>query len=161
MTAYHGLDIVNWSSELMNLAVKRPRTTSGWLLVRAYVDDGNRCVDRCYGHDSNWFATTRIAAVFQHIDMHLDERLSIQALANTVGLSPCYFAHAFKRSTGLSPHDYLVQRRVQRVEELLSETDLPISEIAFAVFFADQSHCGRRFRERIGLTPGEYRWSMR
>jgi AraC-like DNA-binding protein len=60
---------------------------------------------------------------------HLDERLSIQVLANTVGLSPCYFAHAFKQSTGLSPHDYLVQRRVQRVEELLSETDLPISKL--------------------------------
>ena len=65
--------------------------------------------------------------VFQYIDMHLDERLSIRVLANTVGLSPCYFAHAFKRSTGLSPHDYLVQRRVQRVEELLSETDLDLN----------------------------------
>jgi AraC family transcriptional regulator len=99
--------------------------------------------------------------VFQYIDMHLDERLSIRVLANTVGLSPCYFAHAFKQSTGLSPHDYLVQRRVQRVEELLSETDMPISEIALAVGFADQSHCCRRFRERVGLTPSEYRWSMR
>jgi AraC family transcriptional regulator len=99
--------------------------------------------------------------VFEYIDMHLDERLSIQVLADTVGLSPCYFAHAFKRSTGLSPHDYLVQRRVQRVKELLSETDLPISEIALVVGFTDQSHCCRRFRERVGLTPGEYRWSMR
>jgi AraC-like DNA-binding protein len=95
------------------------------------------------------------------IELHLEERISLQMLAQIAGLSVHYFARAFKQSEGVTPHDYLLQRRVERAQELLAETDLPLSEIAIAVGFADQSHCARRFREHVGLTPSRYRWSMR
>jgi AraC-like DNA-binding protein len=60
----------------------------------------------------------------------------------------------------MTPHDYLVQCRVRRAQEFL-ETDLPLSTIARVSGFSDQSHFTRRFRERVGVTPGNYRWSLR
>jgi len=99
--------------------------------------------------------------VREFIEAHLDETISIQALAAIVGLSMYHFARAFKQSEGMTPHDYLVQCRVRRAENLLATTDLPLSEIALASGFADQSHCARRFREYFGVTPSSYRWSMR
>jgi transcriptional regulator GlxA family with amidase domain len=99
--------------------------------------------------------------VREFIEQHLEGNISIEALATVAGLSKYYFARAFKQSEGITPHDYVMQCRVRRAQELLAGTDLPISEIAVAVGFSDQSHCARRFREHIGLTPSRYRWLMR
>ena len=99
--------------------------------------------------------------VREFIEAHLEQTISIQALATTAGLSMYHFARAFKQSEGMTPHDYLVQCRVRRARDLLAATDLPLSEIALAAGFADQSHCARRFREHVGVTPSSYRWSMR
>src|SRR5262249_49948014 len=99
--------------------------------------------------------------VRDYIEAHLAENLSLQALADTAGLSRYHFARAFKQSEGLTPHDYIVKCRVERAQKLLADSDMPLSEIALAVGFADQSHCARRFREHVGVTPSSYRWSMR
>lgn len=99
--------------------------------------------------------------VREFVEANLDQKISIAALARAVGLSMFHFARAFKQSEGVTPHDYLVQRRVKRAMKLLAETDLPLSEIAVAVGFSDQSHCARRFREHVGVCPRDYRWSMR
>jgi transcriptional regulator GlxA family with amidase domain len=99
--------------------------------------------------------------VREFIETHLEESISIQALANIAGLSMYHFARAFKQSEAVTPHDYLIHRRVQRARDLLAGTDLPLSEIALASGFSDQSHCARRFREHVGVTPSSYRWSMR
>jgi AraC-like DNA-binding protein len=99
--------------------------------------------------------------VREHIDGHLEETISIETLAGIVGLSMYHFARAFKQSEGLTPHEYLVRCRVRRAQELLASTDLPLSEIALASGFSDQSHFARRFREHVGITPSSYRWSMR
>ena len=68
--------------------------------------------------------------VGEYIEAHLGDNVSLQVLAGSAGLSMSHFARAFKRSEGVSPHDYLVRRRVQRALELLAETDLPLSAIA-------------------------------
>ena len=98
--------------------------------------------------------------VKEHIDARIDERISVEALAGIANLSVCYFVRAFKQSVGLTPHDYLIRRRVERTMELLSATDLSLSEIALAAGFADQSHCARRFRQHVGMSPRAYRWSI-
>jgi transcriptional regulator GlxA family with amidase domain len=99
--------------------------------------------------------------VHEYVEAHLDKTISIRALAAVAELSMYHFARAFKQSSGMTPHEYLVQCRVRRVRDLLVATDLTLSEIALASGFADQSHCARRFREHFGVTPGSYRWSMR
>ena len=99
--------------------------------------------------------------VCEYVEAHLEKNISLQMLASTAGLSMSHFARAFKQSQGVPPHEYLVRCRVRRVQELLATTDLPLSEIARASGFSDQSHCTRRFREQVGVTPSGYRWSMR
>jgi transcriptional regulator GlxA family with amidase domain len=99
--------------------------------------------------------------VREYVEAHLEKNISLQMLANAAGLSMSHFARAFKKSQGVPPHEYLVRCRVRRVQELLATTDLPLSEIARASGFSDQSHCTRRFREQVGITPSGYRWSMR
>jgi AraC family transcriptional regulator len=93
-----------------------------------------------------------------HIDSNIDQRISVDAMAKLANLSVCYFVRAFKQSVGVTPHDYLIRRRVERTMELLSGTDMPLSEIALAAGFADQSHCARRFRQHVGMSPRDYRW---
>lgn len=94
-----------------------------------------------------------------HIDANIDQRISVRALARLANLSVCYFVRAFKQSVGITPHDYLIRKRVERTMELLAGTDLSLSEIALAAGFADQSHCARRFRQHVGMSPRDYRWS--
>ncbi|MCC8943582.1 helix-turn-helix transcriptional regulator [Bradyrhizobium sp. Arg62] len=94
----------------------------------------------------------------EHIDANIDQRISVEALARLANLSVCYFVRAFKQSAGLTPHDYLIRRRVERTMEMLSRTNLSLSEIALAAGFADQSHCARRFRQHVGMSPRDYRW---
>jgi len=96
----------------------------------------------------------------EHIDANIEQRISVEALAKLANLSVCYFVRAFKQSVGVTPHDYLIRRRVKRTMELLTGTDLSLSEIALAAGFADQSHCARRFRQHVGMSPRDYRWSI-
>ncbi len=94
-----------------------------------------------------------------YIDDNIDQRISVVLLAGLANLSVCYFVRAFKQSMGITPHDYLIRQRVERTKQLLSGTDMPLSEIALAAGFADQSHFSRRFRQHVGMSPRDYRWS--
>jgi transcriptional regulator GlxA family with amidase domain len=99
--------------------------------------------------------------VRDYIAAHLNEKITNAALAEIAGLSICHFARVFKHTEGMSPHQYVLHCRVNRAQELLAGTEMPLSEIAIAAGFSDQSHYTRCFREIIGVTPREYRWSTR
>jgi AraC-like DNA-binding protein len=99
--------------------------------------------------------------ISEYIDSHLGENISLDAMAEMAGLSVNHFARTFRQSTGLAPHAYLVQRRIEQAERLLSCTDLPLSQIALAVGFADHSHFARHFRRLTGATPSVARWQQR
>jgi transcriptional regulator of acetoin/glycerol metabolism len=99
--------------------------------------------------------------VHEYVESHLKENISLETLAGTSGLSIYHFARAFKRSQGVTPHHYLLQRRIQRASQLLTSSDLSMSEIAFATGFSDQSHFARRFRELVGVPPSTFKWANR
>ncbi len=99
--------------------------------------------------------------VREYIDTHLEEATGLKDLADIAGLSMFHFARAFKQSQGVTPNCYLFQRRVEHAQKILAETDMPMSEIAMATGFSDQSHFARRFREHFGTTPAKFRWSKR
>src|SRR5882762_4072875 len=99
--------------------------------------------------------------VREYVDVHLGESIDLSMLAGVAGLSVHHFARQFKQSAGVTPHVYLTQKRIERAQEMLVQTDLPLAEIAFAVGFFDQGHLARHFRHRLGTTSREFRWSER
>jgi transcriptional regulator of acetoin/glycerol metabolism len=99
--------------------------------------------------------------VREYVEVHLDESIDLSMLAGVAGLSVHHFARQFKQSAGVTPHVYLTKKRVERAQEMLIQTDLPLAEIAFAVGFFDQGHLARHFRHMLGTTPREFRWSQR
>jgi len=92
-----------------------------------------------------------------YIHSHLDQDLSLEALANLVSMSRYHFIGLFKQSTGMTPHQYVIQQRIKRAKELLGDRKLSISEISLACGFANQSHFTRLFRKQTGATPKAYR----
>jgi AraC-like DNA-binding protein len=99
--------------------------------------------------------------VREYVKAHLGESIDLSMLAGVAGLSVHHFARQFKQSAGVTPHAYLTQKRVERAQEMLVQTDLSLAEIAFAVGFFDQGHLARHFRHMLGTTPREFRWSQR
>jgi transcriptional regulator of acetoin/glycerol metabolism len=97
----------------------------------------------------------------EYMEVHLGESIDLSMLAGVAGLSVHHFARQFKQSIGVTPHHYLTQKRVERAQEMLAQTDLSLSEIAYAAGFSDQSHLTRHFRHMLGTTPREFRWSQR
>lgn len=97
--------------------------------------------------------------VCDYIAGHLDEKIRLDGLAALAGLSTDHFARAFHQSVGIPPHTYLLRRRLEEVEHMLRETHAPLSEIALATGFSDQSHLARHFRRWAGMSPRQVRWS--
>ncbi len=103
-----------------------------------------------------WLGKTRLRAVLDHINEHLGQSISIDALAKTAGLSSSHFIRMFQYATGLSPHQYILRARVLRGQELLRTTHESISEIARITGFCGQSHFTMHFRRVLGVTPKRY-----
>jgi transcriptional regulator of acetoin/glycerol metabolism len=99
--------------------------------------------------------------ICEYIESHLDQKIGLELLAAMAGHSIHHFVRAFHQSVGMPPHSYLLSRRLERAERMLRETQLPLSEIAAATGFSDQSHLARHFRRRTGMSPGVARWKAR
>jgi AraC-like DNA-binding protein len=95
--------------------------------------------------------------ISEYIESELSNPISLQDLAAVAGLSACHFARAFKRSTGVPPHRYLMDLRVDKAVALIQGTDRPLADIALEVGFCDQSHFSRLIVRAKGLTPRELR----
>ena len=89
------------------------------------------------------------------IDEHFADSVSLQDLARIADLSPFHLHRVFCQETGMPPHAYQTQVRVNRAKEMLRQRR-PLSQVALATGFADQSHLTRHFRRVVGVTPGRY-----
>lgn len=94
-----------------------------------------------------------LEAVTHYIEDHLAADLTLASLASQMRVSPSHFVYLFKRSLGLTPHQYVIQRRIEQAKQLLWHGELSISEVATQVGFADQSHLNRHFKRLTGRTP--------
>lgn len=104
---------------------------------------------------------SRLHIIEQAKDRIEDEldTIRIGELAETMDLSRTEFSRVFRRVEGVSPREYKRERRIERAKELL-RSNRSLSEIAFALGFADQSHFTRVFKQHTGTTPAEYRRSL-
>jgi AraC family transcriptional regulator len=102
-------------------------------------------------------APARLRRVIDYIDAHLTDDLGLTELSRISGLNPHYFAHAFKATTGMPPHRFIIERRVDKARFLLEDKQQSIAEIALASGFATQSHFTQHFRRVVGTTPAKFR----
>lgn len=86
--------------------------------------------------------------------------LLIEDMAQIIGVSPYYMIRKFKDACGLTPHQFQIQCRVRKAQRLLQEGK-SVTEVAYATGFCDQSHFDRCFHKIVGLTPSEYKQSVK
>ena len=103
-------------------------------------------------------APWQIRRAYAFIEAHLDADPSISDLARECRLSASHFARAFRQSVGMTPHHWLMSRRIERAKKFLLEGDLELAQIALACGFVDQSHLTRNFTRHEGYSPGKWRW---
>lgn len=119
-------------------------------LLRHYSTQGHRTVNLEY---KGGLSQHKLRLVTDYINDHLERELSLKELAEVSQLSHYHFSHAFKQSTKLSPHQYVIQQRVERAKQLLQARKMSISEVALICGFTHQSHLHRHFKRLTGVTP--------
>ncbi len=103
-------------------------------------------------------ALSRIALqrALEYIDSHFSEDIALDALAGLANVSVSHFNKLFRQDVGVSPYQYILQKRVERAKRLLLQGELTIAQIAAEVGFYDQSHLTRHMRNLLGVTPGTF-----
>lgn len=95
--------------------------------------------------------------VLAFIEENLGQPLTLAELAAQAALSEYHFARMFRQSTGLAPHQYVMQRRMEKAKALVQHTATPLTDIALACGFNSASHFSNRFRSVTGMTPSQLR----
>ena len=152
-------------SEILNLLFGEIEL--GGVSTRLYIDSlahaltvrflflGERTQEQARGPAT--LTRRRLARVQELIESRLDADLTLQELAAAVGYSRSHFLRAFHATTGVTPHRYLLNRRIERARRLLGAADMSIAQVAYSCGFSSQAHLTLAFRRACGLTPGEYR----
>lgn len=99
--------------------------------------------------------------VIEYFDKHFTDEISMEEMAKKVNLSSTHFNHRFRKLLRVSPTEYILSRRIQEAQRLLTSTAKSIGEVGVAVGFYDQSHFTKRFRKVTGMTPLAYRKHFR
>ncbi len=99
----------------------------------------------------------QVKRVTDYVQDHLHSDLSLAAVAEIVHVSPFHFARQFKRATGKTLHEFVLECRVDAAKRLLRRRDLSVGEVAGLAGFAQQSHLAAHFRRVTGLSPAAFR----
>jgi AraC-like DNA-binding protein len=103
----------------------------------------------------------QIRRVTGYIEEHLDARILVSDLSSIVQRSEAHFARAFKKTFGVSPHAYVLRRRISKASQLMLVSDNSLSDIALACGLTDQAHLCKAFRQMTGQTPAAWRRERR
>jgi len=98
-----------------------------------------------------------ISDVVDFVNQNYWQPISLDELANSVGLSKFYFSRLFKAHMNISPYKYLMEQRIAAAKRLLETTDSKVSDVGIMVGFRDESHFNRAFKTAVGVTPLQYR----
>ncbi len=109
------------------------------------------------GGETDGTHARRFLAVKRHVDIHYMERIRLADLARMAALSVSRFSSEFKREFKLSPIDYLIQKRLEEAQHLLTFSTATIESIAYDVGFSDAPHFSKTFRKRVGVSPLAFR----
>ncbi|MBD2090490.1 helix-turn-helix transcriptional regulator [Microcoleus sp. FACHB-1515] len=130
------------------LLVDSLRTTLAIHLIRHYCS-----IQPKISNDSGGLSQLALKQVTEYIQEHLHQELKLVDLGAIAQISSYHFLRLFKQKTGITPHQYILQQRIEKAQHLLKHSKLSIAEIALQAGFCDQSHLTRCFKRRIGVTP--------
>jgi transcriptional regulator GlxA family with amidase domain len=116
-----------------------------------------RAAERPVTRSSGGLAPWQQRRVTEYMEAHLAEHLCLSLLAQIVRLSATHFSRAFKQSTRVSPHKWLINLRCERAQAMLLEPTLGVADIAMATGFSDQAHFTRVFGRVVGTPPAAWR----
>jgi AraC family transcriptional regulator len=100
----------------------------------------------------------KLRKIKELVQEKMEEDLSLEEMARTVGLSAAYFSEVFRNTTGQTPHQCLLWYRIQRAKEMLRSAETRVLDVAITCGFKTQQHFARVFREMCGASPTEYRY---
>jgi AraC family transcriptional regulator len=105
-------------------------------------------------------APSTLRRCIEFMEAHLEGDVRLSELAHEAGISASHFVRSFRQSTGKTPYQFLLHRRVERAQILMRDQLSSLTEVALASGFADQHHLARVFRRITGVTPSSYRRSL-
>jgi AraC family transcriptional regulator len=117
--------------------------------------------EACGGRDGHVFAPWRAKQIRDFIDANIEGPIRVGEMAERAELSASFFSRAFYGSFGMSPHAYIINRRIVLAQEMLLTTNERLAQIAIACGFSDQAHFSKLFRRKTGQTPGAWRRERR
>jgi AraC family transcriptional regulator len=124
-------------------------------LLRYYSISAARAVTFTGG-----LSAAKLRQVTDFIAGNYSRELKLAELAQVAGMSSFHFVREFKRTTGTTPHQYLIKFRVERAKAFLADDELPLTEVSLRSGFSHQSHFTRLFRRITGTTPQSYRLAI-
>ena len=119
--------------------------------------EGRAALDRALALERDKHVRESLA----YVEQHFREPMGIRELSQHVHLTPAYLSRLFHRAMGMTFLDYLTQRRIAEAKELLQNTSMKMSGIAFEVGYSHQSYFGRKFRQFTGMSPLQFRMANR
>ncbi|MEL4376759.1 AraC family transcriptional regulator [Brucella cytisi] len=111
--------------------------------------------------DSGKLSRSILNKVYTYVEDNLHRRITTNSLCDLAGVGPAHFSRLFKKATGLTVHQYVIAKRIERARTLLETTDTPIAEVAHDCGFADQMHLTRVFGASTGTSPASFRRKIR
>src|SRR5712664_1870997 len=99
----------------------------------------------------------RLRRIKEFVEARMEDELTLCEMAQAVGLSTAHFSRMFRKSTGETPHQFLLRQRVERAKEMLRSADARVMDVAVACGFKTQQHFAQIFRHECGASPTEYR----
>jgi len=105
----------------------------------------------------NGFTGKELEKAFYYIDKNLSEKFKIENLADEFGTDKFSFIKRFKSSTNVTPHQFIIKKKLERSKNFLKEDSLSLTDITYMLNFSDQSHFSNSFKKMYGMTPLEFR----
>ncbi|MCA1414260.1 helix-turn-helix transcriptional regulator [Bradyrhizobium sp. NBAIM20] len=159
----HDDTVVRHIGASLQQALRRPDETNQlfidhmMLALTAHVAQAYGGLRPCTEPNRGGLAPWQVKRVCERLESDLGGKLSLQEIAAEFDLSISHFSRAFRISTGLPPHQWLLRQRVKAAKQLMTVRDLSLSEIAISAGFANQSHFTRVFSSVVGVSPGTWR----
>jgi len=104
--------------------------------------------------------STRLRRIRELVHAKMEDDLSLDEMAESVGLSTAHFARMFRKSTGETPHQFVLRQRLERAKAMLRAPDARVLDVAVACGFKTQQHFAQVFRDILGVSPTEFRQDL-